>query len=71
MTVTKDTDIRVRMPQEQSYRLVRLVESFGDGWWSAWLDRHGYLWSHLGIVHESWQRGKLGGERVEQWHIRD
>ena len=55
--------IRVRLPDEQSYRNVKLHRIIEGGWWEAWLDSHGHTWSHQGVVHLSWQKGK-GGARL-------
>lgn len=58
--------IRVRLPLEKGYRNVKLhAEAQREGWWYAWLDKYGYTWSHLGVVHVSWQKGRLGGRRKE------
>lgn len=59
-----DAIIRVRFPSEQSYRNVKLIEPLYDGWWSAWRQSYGHLWSNQGIVHETWRKGQ--GPRVEQ-----
>lgn len=56
-------EIRVRLPSEQSYRTVRLATRHGNGWWEAWLDKYGYTWSHLGWVHETWQKGQKRDEQ--------